>query len=80
MLTFYNSSSKPVQIAWISHDGSQMVYGNVAPGGKHPQGTYATHPWVIRDEMGHVHALAVAQDGQASNFYIVDGDDGELVI
>lgn len=48
-VTFTNNSSSTVNIYWISYDCGEVLYNTLEPGSSYVQGTYATHPWVVRD-------------------------------
>jgi hypothetical protein len=47
--TLYNDRTASVDLDWISYSCKETNYGTIAAGGSHPQGTYVTHVWLIRD-------------------------------
>jgi dipeptidyl-peptidase-4 len=51
-LEFRNARSQPVELLWIDSDGQRRSYGKVEPGGRHAQGTFAGHNWLVLDEQG----------------------------
>ncbi|NUP98020.1 MAG: hypothetical protein HUU28_17825, partial [Planctomycetaceae bacterium] len=48
-LEFRNARSQPIELVWIDGDGGRRSYGKVEPGGRHAQGTFAGHNWLVLD-------------------------------
>lgn len=51
-MTVSNNSSETISVYWISYDCQEILYQTLAPGESYVQGTFATHPWVIRAGTG----------------------------
>ncbi|MCY3003541.1 MAG: prolyl oligopeptidase family serine peptidase [Planctomycetota bacterium] len=51
-LEFRNARSNPIEVLWIDSEGQRRSYGKVEPGGRHAQGTFAGHNWLVLDEQG----------------------------
>ncbi|KAG2484141.1 hypothetical protein HYH03_017023 [Edaphochlamys debaryana] len=47
-----NNTGRPVQLVWLSYDGSEQVYNVLESGSEAHQNTYTTHVWHIKDEDG----------------------------
>lgn len=60
-LDFINESDVAVQLFWIEPNGQLRAYGNLAPGEKHSQHTFAGHAWMVQSEDGRFFGSTVAQ-------------------
>lgn len=49
-VTFENKSARLVKLYWMSYEGKQTHYGDLKPGEKRVQNTYASNYWLITDE------------------------------
>lgn len=46
-----NTSKTPVELMWVDYKGEEVHYATIASGTTHVQPTYATHQWVVRDNL-----------------------------
>jgi hypothetical protein len=47
-ILFNNQTSFDVNVYWIDYFGAEVFYVTIPAGNSHLQGTYLTHPWLIR--------------------------------
>ena len=45
---FFNATSSSVRVLWLDYSGTEIFYALLAGGQSYVQGTFATHPWLIR--------------------------------
>lgn len=69
-ITFKNQWRKVIKGYWIDYKGIEVLYFRLNPGDAHRQETYATHPWVVRDEQTGMYLLHVIADEQHRNVYV----------
>ena len=60
-ITFVNQLPAPVDVFWIDPDGKRVPYGNLAPGQRRTQHTFAGHVWVVTGRAGIVLAVFEAE-------------------
>ena len=48
-ILFINVRDRPVRILWVSFDGTERPYAELAEGEERVQPTYLAHRWVVRD-------------------------------
>ena len=46
---FENHSKRKIKIYWVGYGGELKLYGELAPGGKRTQNSYANNTWLITD-------------------------------
>ena len=46
-VNFSNKTCREVLTMWLDYNGKPVKYAKIAPGGKHSQSTYVTHPWIV---------------------------------
>ncbi|HAL12335.1 MAG TPA: hypothetical protein DCP67_00875 [Planctomycetaceae bacterium] len=46
---FENQSKRKIKIYWVGYGGELKLYGELAPGGKRTQNSYAKNTWLITD-------------------------------
>jgi hypothetical protein len=63
-LTFVNDTDTQRVLDWIDYDGNRVHYAMIAPGQRHRQQTFLTHPWIISTGPGDCLGILVA-DGSA---------------
>ena len=49
-IRFINVRTRPVQIFWISFDGTERPYASLDPGHEMIQPTFVAHRWLVRDK------------------------------
>src|SRR5690349_13743170 len=50
-ITFVNNSGVSVDILWNDFQCHEVLYHNAVPNGQtRVQGTYGTHPWIVRND------------------------------
>ena len=47
-----NLKAHPVSLFWLNYQGEATFHSSLDPGELHEQLTYATHPWLIKDDCG----------------------------
>lgn len=52
-INFINKSYPKVNLFWIDFEGKEVLYNVIDKGREAIQESYASHPWVIRDESGN---------------------------
>lgn len=52
VMTFANSTNRPLKIFWLDYNGQRKFYRDLAPGQTYRQSTYVTHPWIAVDPRG----------------------------
>ncbi|MEZ5535325.1 MAG: hypothetical protein R3F02_06835 [Thiolinea sp.] len=48
-ITFDNRSMLNVDVIWMDYDGQEKLYQTLKPGDSVGYSTFATHPWIVRD-------------------------------
>ena len=64
-LQFINRLKVPLQLAWITPEGTVRPYGTLAPGLIRDQHTYSGHAWRLIGPQGVAHAGFVAPPGKS---------------
>lgn len=49
-LAVTNKSGGSIQVIWLDYKGAEVLYDTLADGKTYNVDTYATHPWIIRNE------------------------------
>ena len=62
-ITWHNESGELRRIFWLSFMGDRVSYGQLDPGGTAVQGTFATHPWLIANDMDECITIFMAEPG-----------------
>jgi VHL beta domain len=60
-IVFDNRTSQVYKLFWLDGKGQRKPFGEIHPGEKHGQATYATHPWVIVNPDESVLGIFVAE-------------------
>jgi hypothetical protein len=47
-ILFRNALNEGVNVLWINYQGNEVFYVFLNPGDTYLQGTYVTHPWLVR--------------------------------
>ncbi len=63
-LIFINRSASPVRVNWIDYDGRRKEYARLAPGQRHEQSTFASHPWAVTNDAGDCLMVTFAETGR----------------
>ena len=45
-----NELTRPVELYWLNYSGEPVLYMTLNPGETRDQPTYASHPWLVRDD------------------------------
>jgi hypothetical protein len=61
MVLFDNRTSHVCTLFWLDEHGQRKPYGEIHPGAKRGQHTFATHPWVVVKPDGVVLGIYVAE-------------------
>ena len=51
-MVLINHRSEPVKVFWVNSEGESVPYGELAPGARREQHTYAGHVWLITSRAG----------------------------
>ena len=51
-LRFVNNRENQIHVYWIDFKSKEVFYKTLAKGESYVQGTFPTHPWLVRDENG----------------------------
>ncbi|MEQ1826992.1 MAG: DPP IV N-terminal domain-containing protein, partial [Pirellula sp.] len=70
-ITFENRTKSPVEIFWLSGDGSKQSYGKIDAGSSKDQHTFSGHRWQIVNAQGEILGEVTAQDSPSN--IVVDG-------
>ena len=67
-ITFVNQLPTAVDLFWVDPDGKRVAYGNLAPGERKTQHTFAGHVWLVTGRTGFVLGVfqAEAKPGMAT--------------
>ena len=49
-ITFENTTRLTTDVYWMDFDGNEKLYATLKPGGSIGFQTFATHPWIVRDQ------------------------------
>ena len=52
VMVLINHRSEPVKVFWVNSEGESVPYGELAPGARREQHTYAGHVWLITSRAG----------------------------
>ncbi|MBX3097471.1 MAG: prolyl oligopeptidase family serine peptidase [Fimbriimonadaceae bacterium] len=74
IITFINSLSEEVDIAWLTLEGERTIYHRVPSGGRVSQNTYSGHAWLVLKTNGEAISGFIAQEGGTTA--IIDGTPG----
>ncbi len=70
-ITFENRTKSPVEIIWLSGDGSKQSYGKIEAGSSKDQHTFGGHRWQILNAQGGNLGEVTAQESHST--IVVDG-------
>ena len=70
-ITFENRTKSPVEIFWLSDDGSKQSYGKIEAGSSKDQHTFGGHRWQIVNAQGESLGEVTAQENHST--IVVDG-------
>jgi len=68
-ILFVNTLSYGVNVYWLDFDGLEVFYNSLGASESFEQGTYVTHPWLVRrasDNEALVGFLPIREAGQAN--------------
>lgn len=60
-IEFVNESDQRVQLFWIDMNGRRQQYGELAPGDRRSQHTYAGHAWMVQARDGTFYGSTLAE-------------------
>lgn len=67
-ITWHNESGEVRRIYWLNFMGDRAPYGQLDPGQVTVQGTFATHPWLIANDMDECITIFMTEPGNHDIF------------
>jgi hypothetical protein len=60
-VVFRNNTESKVKLFWLDYEGKRRFYAEIQPMDYHLQHTFATHPWLITDDLNDAKAIFISQ-------------------